>query len=160
MIHASLKDSPPPLRMSLVLPPGSSLLVSAEPAASANTWYYMVREVDPTRRRYSAIIVPYGIGYEPNSADPLRISMTAPLLRYGDASILPLVFNDGLAGSGHLSPAYCEARRTRTMLSIFFRILWRESRTFNRLTKRIPDRSTKGGITIWWEHLTTHRQDR
>jgi hypothetical protein len=44
----------------------------------------MVREVDPTARRYSAIIVPYGIGYEPNSADPLRITMTAPLLRYGD----------------------------------------------------------------------------
>jgi hypothetical protein len=44
----------------------------------------MVREVDPTARRYSAIIIPYGIGYEPNSADPLRISMTAPLLRYGD----------------------------------------------------------------------------
>lgn len=56
----------------------------AEPAASANTWYYMVREVDPTTRRYFAIVVPYGIGYEPNSADALRISMTAPLLRYGD----------------------------------------------------------------------------
>jgi hypothetical protein len=56
----------------------------AEPAASANTWYYMIREVDPTKRRYSAIIVPYGLGYEPNSADQLRISMTAPLLRYGD----------------------------------------------------------------------------
>ena len=56
----------------------------AEPAASANTWYYMVREVDPTTRRYAAIVIPYGIGYEPNNADPLRISMTAPLLRYGD----------------------------------------------------------------------------
>jgi hypothetical protein len=56
----------------------------AEPAASANTWYYMVRKVDPTTRRYSAIVIPYGVGYEPNSADPLRISMTAPLLRYGD----------------------------------------------------------------------------
>jgi len=44
----------------------------------------MVREVDPTMRRYAAIVVPYGIGYEPNSADPLRISMTAPLLRYVD----------------------------------------------------------------------------
>src|SRR5262245_34909138 len=44
----------------------------------------MVREVDPSRQRYSAIIVPYGLGYEPNNADPLRISMTAPLLRYGD----------------------------------------------------------------------------
>jgi hypothetical protein len=56
----------------------------AEPASSVNIWSYMLREVDPTRRRYSAIVVPYGIGYEPNSADPLRISMAAPLLRYGD----------------------------------------------------------------------------
>jgi len=63
---------------------GLKFVSLAEPAASANTWYYMVREVDPSKRRYSAIIVPYGLGYEPNSADPLRISMTAPLLRYGD----------------------------------------------------------------------------
>jgi hypothetical protein len=56
----------------------------AEPASSVNTWYYMLREVDPAARRYSAIIVPYGIGYEPSTADPLRISMVAPLLRYGD----------------------------------------------------------------------------
>ena len=65
-------------------PAGFKFVSLAEPAASANTWYYMVREVDPTAQRYSAIVVPYGIGYEPNSADPLRISMTAPLLRYGD----------------------------------------------------------------------------
>src|SRR6266404_7662548 len=63
---------------------GLKFVSLAEPAASANTWYYMVREVDPTTRRYSAIVIPYGVGYEPNSADPLRISMTAPLLRYGD----------------------------------------------------------------------------
>ena len=63
---------------------GLKFVSLAEPAASANTWYYMVREVDPTTRRYSAIIIPYGVGYEPNSADPLRITMTAPLLRYGD----------------------------------------------------------------------------
>jgi hypothetical protein len=63
---------------------GLKFVSLAEPAASANTWYYMVREVDPTAQRYSAIIVPYGIGYEPNSADQLRISMTAPLLQYGD----------------------------------------------------------------------------
>jgi hypothetical protein len=56
----------------------------AEPASSVNTWYYMLREVDPEARRYWAIVVPYGIGYEPNTADPLRISMAAPLLRYGD----------------------------------------------------------------------------
>ena len=65
-------------------PAGIKFVSLAELAASANTWYYMVREADPTARRYSAIIIPYGIGYEPNSADPLRISMTAPLLRYGD----------------------------------------------------------------------------
>ena len=65
-------------------PAGLKFVSLAEPAASANTWYYMVRDVDPTAQRYAAIVVPYGIGYEPNSADPLRISMTAPLLRYGD----------------------------------------------------------------------------
>ena len=56
----------------------------AEPASAVNSWYYMLREVDPTTRRYWAIVVPYGIGYEPATADPLRISMVAPLLRYGD----------------------------------------------------------------------------
>jgi hypothetical protein len=63
---------------------GLKFVSLADPAASANTWYYMVREVDPTARRYWAIVIPYGVGYEPNSADALRISMTAPLLRYGD----------------------------------------------------------------------------
>lgn len=66
-------------------PAGLKFVSLAEPAASANTWYYMAREVDPTTRRYWAIVVPYGLGYEPTSADPLRISMTAPLLRYLDA---------------------------------------------------------------------------
>jgi hypothetical protein len=55
-----------------------------EPASAVNIWDYMLREVDPKRRRYWAIVVPYGIGFEPNSADPLRVSMAAPLLRYGD----------------------------------------------------------------------------
>ena len=55
-----------------------------EPASAVNIWDYMLREVDPTRRRYWAIVVPYGIGFEPSSADPLRISMAAPLLRYED----------------------------------------------------------------------------
>src|SRR5881392_591508 len=44
----------------------------------------MLREVDPPAQRYWAIVVPYGIGYEPTSAESLRISMAAPLLRYGD----------------------------------------------------------------------------
>lgn len=65
-------------------PTGLKFVSLAEPAASANTWYYMVREVDPTARRYWAIVIPYGLGYEPNSADLLRISMTGPLLRYSD----------------------------------------------------------------------------
>ena len=56
----------------------------AEPASAVNIWDYMLREVDPTGDRYWAIVVPYGIGFEPNSADHLRISMAAPLLRYGD----------------------------------------------------------------------------
>ncbi len=68
----------------LGLSAGLRFVSLAEPAASANTWYYMVREVDPTKRRYWAIVIPYGLGYEPNSADTLRISMTAPLLRYLD----------------------------------------------------------------------------
>jgi hypothetical protein len=63
---------------------GFKFVSLAEPAASVNTWYYMLREVDPTTRRYWAIVVPYGIGYEPSTADALRISMTAPLLRYAD----------------------------------------------------------------------------
>src|SRR5438067_11529691 len=44
----------------------------------------MLREVDAAAHRYWAIVIPYGMGYEPNSADHLRISMAAPLLRYGD----------------------------------------------------------------------------
>jgi hypothetical protein len=56
----------------------------AEPASSVNIWPYMLREVDPTTRRYWAIVVPYGIGYEPNNADNVRIAMAAPLLRYED----------------------------------------------------------------------------
>ena len=63
---------------------GFKFVTLAEPASTANTWYYMLREVDPTAQRYWAIVVPYGIGYEPTSAEPLRISMAAPLLRYGD----------------------------------------------------------------------------
>src|SRR5262249_11569955 len=63
-----------------------------EPASAVNMWDYMLREVDPTRHRYWAIVVPYGIGYEPNSADHLRISMAAPLLRYSDCVRFPSAF--------------------------------------------------------------------
>jgi hypothetical protein len=64
----------------------------AEPASSVSVWDYMLREVDPAKRRYWAIVVPYGIGFEPNSADRLRISMAAPLLRYGDCFNFASVF--------------------------------------------------------------------
>jgi len=60
-----------------------------EPASTVSSWYYMLREVDPAARRYSAIVVPYGIGYEPSTADLLRISIAAPLLRYGDCFNFP-----------------------------------------------------------------------
>jgi hypothetical protein len=63
---------------------GLKFVSLAEPAASMSAWYYMLREVDPTARRYRAIVVPYGVGYEPSTADALRISMVASLLRYGD----------------------------------------------------------------------------
>src|SRR6266480_5849757 len=63
---------------------GFKFVTLAEPASTANTWYYMLREVDPTAQCYWAIVLPYGIGYEPTSAESLRISMAAPLLRYGD----------------------------------------------------------------------------
>jgi hypothetical protein len=56
----------------------------AEGASAVNIWDYMLREVDPITHRYRAIVVPYGIGFEPHSADHLRISMAAPLLSYGD----------------------------------------------------------------------------
>jgi len=63
---------------------GFTFVNLTEPASTVSSWYYMLREVDPAARRYSAIVVPYGIGYEPSTADLLRISMVAPLLRYAD----------------------------------------------------------------------------
>jgi hypothetical protein len=63
---------------------GLKFITLAEPASTANTWYYMLRKVDSTAGRYWAVVVPYGVGYEPTSAESLRISMAAPLLRYGD----------------------------------------------------------------------------
>jgi hypothetical protein len=63
---------------------GLKFVSLAEPASTIVIWHYILREVDPTAQRYSAIVVPYGIGYEPDTAGELRISMAAPLLRYGD----------------------------------------------------------------------------
>ena len=63
---------------------GLKFVSLAEPASTIVIWHYLLREVDPTAQRYWAIIVPYGIGYEPKTAEGLRTSMAAPLLRYGD----------------------------------------------------------------------------
>jgi len=71
---------------------GFKFINLTEPASTVSSWYYMLREVDPTAQRYSAIVVPYGIGYEPSTADLLRISMAAPLLRYGDCFDFPSAF--------------------------------------------------------------------
>jgi len=101
---------------------GLKFVSLAEPAASANTWYYMIRDVDPTTRRYAAIVIPYGIGYEPNSADPLRISMTAPLLRYGDGVHFASGFQRWSGRSEHLLRAFSAAQPTRMMLLIFLNI--------------------------------------
>jgi hypothetical protein len=63
---------------------GFKFVSLAEPGSTIDIWYYMLREVDPTRRRYAAIVIPYGYGYEHNRVEVLKISMAAPLLRYGD----------------------------------------------------------------------------
>jgi hypothetical protein len=63
---------------------GLKFVSLAEPASTIVIWHYILREVDPTAQRYSAIVIPYGVGYEPDTAEDLRISMAAPMLRYGD----------------------------------------------------------------------------
>ncbi len=136
-------------------PAGLKFVSLAEPAASANTWYYMVREVDPTTRRYAAIVIPYGIGYEPNNADALRISMTAPLLRYGDCFHFASGFQRSSGRFRAFIAAYCEAQRTRTMSPIFLRILLRGYGAFDKSPREcIPARFTKVATTIWWAHPT------
>jgi hypothetical protein len=63
---------------------GFKFLSLAEPASSIDIWYYMLREIDPAARRYSAIVIPYGYGYEQSRGQLLKISMAAPILRYSD----------------------------------------------------------------------------
>ncbi len=157
-------------------PAGLKFVSLAEPAASANTWYYMVREVDPTARRYAAIVVPYGIGYEPNSADPLRISMTAPLLRYGDCFHFASGFQRWsgrfrafmaciLRGSAYqddvvdlLSHPVARIRSIRQEPTRMHSREIYKGRDYDLVC--IPARFTKDGITILWGHLTMQRQDK
>ena len=63
---------------------GFKFVSLAEPASSIDIWYYMLREIDPTARRYSAIVIPYGYGYNRRRGQLLKIPMAAPLLRYSD----------------------------------------------------------------------------
>ena len=63
---------------------GFKFLSLAEPASTIDIWHYMLREVDPTGRRYAAIVIPYGYGYEHNRVQLLKITMAAPILRYRD----------------------------------------------------------------------------
>ena len=141
-------------------PAGLKFVSLAEPAASANTWYYMVREVDPTARRYSAIIVPYGIGYEPNSADPLRISMTAPLLRYGDCFHFASGFQRWSGRFRAFVACILRGSAYQDDVVDFLSHPVMRIRSIQQADKHIPDRSTKDGITIWWGRLTTQRQGR
>ena len=141
-------------------PAGIKFVSLAEPAASANTWYYMVREVDPTTRRYAAIVIPYGIGYEPNSADPLRISMTAPLLRYGDCFHFASGFQ---RWSGRFRAFIACILRGSAYQDDVVDLLAHpvaRMRSIRQADKMHPDGSTKDGITILWGHPTMQRQDR
>ena len=107
-----------------------------EPASAVNIWDYMLREVDPTRRRYWAIVVPYGIGFEPNSADPCGFPWQLRFYATETASILRLLFSDGRVASEHLQHAYCEARHCRATLSIFSNI---QSRVYEASSKSPRD---------------------
>jgi hypothetical protein len=49
-------------------PAGLKFVSLAEPASTIVIWHYLLREVDPTAQRYSAIVIPYGVGYEPDTA--------------------------------------------------------------------------------------------
>ncbi len=60
---------------------GFKFLSVAEAASSIDIWYYALREVDPAAHRYTAIVFPMVM---PTSKPALRISMAAPVLRYGD----------------------------------------------------------------------------
>ena len=142
-------------------PSGLKFVSLAEPAASANTWYYMVREVDPTARRYAAIVIPYGIGYEPNKRrcppDFYDSSATAiwrllPFCLWFSTMVWPVqgiyrVHTTRLSVPGRRCRSSCASRGANDKHS-----------TGRRSALRT--RSTKDGITILWGHPTMQRQDR
>jgi hypothetical protein len=63
---------------------GFKFLKLAEVGSTVEIWYYMLRDVDPTARRYSAIVIPYDYPYERNRDQLYKVSMAGPLLRYRD----------------------------------------------------------------------------
>lgn len=76
--------------------PGWEFINGAVPGLTACTWYYMLREIDPDKNRYFAIILPVEYrDVEPRPAPADRpgeylektrdIHLAAPLLRYTDA---------------------------------------------------------------------------
>jgi len=146
---AMAEVSPLPLLINSALSRDLSLWNLAEPASAVNIWDYMLREVDLTRRRYWAIVVPYGIGFEPNSADNLRIPWRLRSYATEIASILRPLFSDGRVVLEHLQHASCEARHCRAMLSIFSAIPSRVSEAFNESQRGFNRAiSIKAGITI------------
>jgi len=117
----------------------------AEPASSVNIWDYMLREVDPTRRRYWAIVVPYGVGFEPNSADPLRISMAAPLLRYSDCFNFASAFQRWSGRFRAFTASILRGSAFQNDVVDFLAHPIERIRSVNRATKRLQSRDVYKG---------------
>jgi hypothetical protein len=73
-------------------PEGFKFLKLAEVGSTVEIWYYMLRDVDPTARRYSAIVIPYDYPYERERDQLYKVSMAGPLLHYGDCLNFASVF--------------------------------------------------------------------
>ena len=67
---------------------GYTLASIAVPGTTPRCWYYMLREVDPRRNRYAAILVPFDTyndrEFEPVADRELDLHYLAPLLRLSD----------------------------------------------------------------------------
>ena len=67
---------------------GYTLATIAVPGTTPRCWYYMLREVDPRRDRYAAILVPFDTyndrEFEPVADRELDLRYLAPLLRLSD----------------------------------------------------------------------------
>ncbi|MGP8246005.1 MAG: hypothetical protein ACLQVN_15970 [Bryobacteraceae bacterium] len=67
---------------------GYMLATIAVPGTTPRCWYYMLREVDPDRHRYAAILIPFDTyndrEFEPVADRELDLHYLAPLLRLSD----------------------------------------------------------------------------